>query len=334
MAQISVIVPLYNTVKMLGRCLDSILAQTYGDFKLILVDDGSTDGSGDLCDRYAQTDSRIRVIHQKNSGVGVARNTGLEAAMEDDGMEWITFVDSDDWIHPNMLELLLKTALEKQVKISGCAYLETAGEMLPELSEQILVTDWKIPEFYTQNPILATVPWGKLYHRSCFDTVRYPVGTYFDDEFVTYRLLFDQKEIPVLSARMYAYYVNPDGLTKAPWKPRKLDSWKAFEEQIAFFEQRNDREMVRYRCRTYFECILEYIQSAKSAPNAAELAKEIRFMEKRKREFIPRAWKSGCIDFYVDYEALCSSYPVLTKLYRMYLEKWKYAKWRKRWRRN
>ena len=110
MAVISVITPIYNTEKLLGRCVDSILRQTFRDFELILVDDGSTDGSGRLCDELAARDSRIVALHQNNSGVGAARNTGLDWVFGNSDSRWITFVDSDDWIHPRMLELLLNAA--------------------------------------------------------------------------------------------------------------------------------------------------------------------------------------------------------------------------------
>ena len=103
---ISIIVPVYNTGKYLHRCIESILAQTYNDFELILIDDGSTDNSGKICDEYAKTDDRIVVLHQENKGQAVARNVGLDYVFEKDKSEWITFIDSDDWIHPKRVDYL------------------------------------------------------------------------------------------------------------------------------------------------------------------------------------------------------------------------------------
>lgn len=117
---LSVIVPVYNAERYLVRCVDSILAQTFTDFELILVDDGSSDGSGALCDEYARHDARVRVIHQANAGPGAARNAGLDAARG----EWIGFVDSDDWIDDNHFESLLLAAQENAADISACGVID------------------------------------------------------------------------------------------------------------------------------------------------------------------------------------------------------------------
>lgn len=320
MAEISVIVPLYNTEKLLPRCLDSILSQTFSDFEIVLVDDGSTDGSGALCDRYAEKDSRIHVIHQSNSGVGVARNTGLDWVMTESDSRWLCFVDSDDWVHPKLLEVLLRTARESGSDISACGYLETGNGVLEVSEDQWQAQCWEVADFYQQQYILATVPWGKLYAKNCYKDIRYPVGTYFDDEFVTYRLLFTQKTIPVVPAALYAYYINPKGITKSPWVFKRLDAWKAYEEQIAFFQQRGDVRMLHFRYRHYLENTCAQLTAAQEAPNAAELTKEIRYIRKSLRSLIRRAWKAGCIEFWIDFDMLYDSYPILTKLYRLLLE--------------
>lgn len=114
--KISVIVPVYNTARYLARCLDSIAAQTFTDWECICVDDGSTDESGAMLDAYARRDARFRVIHQENGGVSRARNAGLDAARG----EWIAFVDSDDWVEPEMLEILYNAALENNAELSVC----------------------------------------------------------------------------------------------------------------------------------------------------------------------------------------------------------------------
>ena len=320
MAQISVIVPLYNVERYLQRCIDSILSQTFPDFEVVLVDDGSTDSSGTLCDAYAQRDSRIHVIHQKNSGVGVARNTGLDWAMANSDSRWITFVDSDDWAHPRMLEILRNTALEYDVPISARGYLETTAGELVVREEDLKVTCWNLPDFYRQQQILATVPWGKLYDKKCFETVRYPVGTYFDDEFVTYRLLFAQEFLPVVPAQLYGYFINPAGLTKRPWNPRRLEVWQAYEEQIEFFAQREDARMHRFRYREYIDNSYAQLQEACQAPNAGELKREIRYIRKSLRALIARARKFGYIEFWMDYDMLYACAPIRTKAYRLWLE--------------
>ena len=126
MPQISVIVPVYSAEKYLHRCVDSILAQTFTDFELILVDDGSPDNCGAICDEYARKDSRVHVIHQENQGQAAARNYGIEAATG----EWVCFIDSDDEVHAQMLELLYHAITDGHIGISMCSAAE--GDSLPE----------------------------------------------------------------------------------------------------------------------------------------------------------------------------------------------------------
>lgn len=125
---IAVIVPVYNVKKYLRRCVDSILRQTYQNFELILIDDGSSDGSQFICDEYFNND-KVKVLHQKNSGVAAARNTGLEYAMQHTHCNWITFIDSDDWIQPNYLEVLYNAVNQEKVKIAVCNYLKVEKEI-------------------------------------------------------------------------------------------------------------------------------------------------------------------------------------------------------------
>lgn len=320
MALISIITPLYNTEKLLPRCLDSILAQTFQDFEVILVNDGSKDGSGKICEEYAAADSRIHVIHQSNSGVSVARNTGLDWVMENSDSQWIMFIDSDDWVHPQILDTLLKLVLEYRVNVSACGFLETSEGTLSVSEDQLVPALWDSRDFYYWQKLLGTVPWGKLYAKTCFEQIRYPVGMYFDDEFVTYRILLAQEKIPMVPAQMYGYYMNPEGLTKRPWIIRRLDVWKAYEEQIRFFEEMGDERLLWSRYREYVENAYGQLIAARTAPNAAELTKEIRYIKKNMRAINRRAWKKGYIDFWSDYDLLYACDPVRTRLYRMWLE--------------
>lgn len=320
MALISILTPIYNTEHLLPRCLDSILAQTFRDFELILVNDGSKDNSGSICEAYAAKDSRIHVIHQENSGVSVARNTALDWVMENSDSQWILFVDSDDWVHPRILETLLDLALKYQVKVSACGYLETSDGTLCVTEDQLEPTLWDAKDFYYWQKLLGTVPWGKIYAKDCFESIRYPVGSYFDDEFVTYRILLAQEKIPMVSAPMYGYYINPEGLTKRPWINRRLDVWKAYEQQIRFFEEMGDERLLWSRYREYVENAYGQLLAAQSAPNAAQLSAEIWHIKKSMRQINRRAWKKGYIDFWSDYDLLYACDPIRTRLYRMWLE--------------
>ena len=241
MPQISVIVPVYNVEKYLHRCVDSILAQTFTDFELILVDDGSPDNCGAICDEYAQNDSRVHVIHRENGGQSAARNDGIDWVFANSDSQWLHFVDSDDWVHPQMLEQLYRAVIEHDVKISICGYQETNDEKIWSDNEECSSKLWPVEQYFVEHNTSATVPWGKLYHRECFNGIRYPVGKIHEDEYVTYRILFQFEHIAVIESPMYAYFSNPEGITKSRWTPKRLDGIAAFEEQISFFDEQNMR---------------------------------------------------------------------------------------------
>ena len=143
MSVISIIVPVYKVEKYLSRCIDSILSQTFKDFELILVNDGSPDNSGDICNKYAEKDKRVIVLNQANGGLSSARNAGLNWLYDNSDSQWITFVDSDDWIHPNYLEFLYNGAVNRRGKISICEFVRTN-----EQKEYPLI----------KNPLIASTP--------------------------------------------------------------------------------------------------------------------------------------------------------------------------------
>ncbi|MBQ3194498.1 MAG: glycosyltransferase [Oscillospiraceae bacterium] len=319
MAQISVIVPVYRAEKFLNRCVDSILAQTFEDLEVILVDDGSPDTSGQICDDYAARDSRVHVIHQENAGVCVARNVSLDWVFANSESQWIFFIDNDDWMHPETLKRMHQAALEHRSNLVICGYGQTGGED-PVIEEaQLKSRKWKPKDFYMQHFVNATVCWGKLYHRSCFDGLRYPPGKYIEDEFLTYRLLFAQETLTVIPAPLYAYYYNESGISKMRWTPKRLDSWEAYEQQIAWFEKLGDRELVRFRVRNYVDMLLPYFQAAREA----DAQKELEIIRKKGRSLLRWAWKQGFLDFWCDFETLSAFYPVWTKAYRFYIDKCK-----------
>lgn len=235
MPMISVIIPVYKAEAYLQRCVDSILEQTFADFDLLLVDDGSPDNSGAICDAYSLQDSRVHVLHQKNAGVSAARNAGIEWALANSDSRWLTFVDSDDWVHPQLLEHLFNGVQEIGAKISICSFLEP-GQNSAE-SEPMAATFevWTPERLYLERNLFSVLAWGKLYHKSCFQGLRYPVGRLHEDEFTTYRLLFREKYIAFTEAQLYYYYRNTQGITKTPWTAGRLnDMLDAMKAQCIF----------------------------------------------------------------------------------------------------
>jgi len=245
MAVISVIVPVYNTEHYLKRCVDSILDQTFVDFELILVDDGSTDSSGLICDGYTIRDSRIHVIHQKNGGLSSARNAGLDWCFANGNSGWISFVDSDDWIHPQYLDALIHAAQEKDVAVSICEFMRVKYEDLPEVKD-LSIKEFDPEDYYVKKLVESTVSWGKLYRKECFESIRFPVGKIHEDEFVTYRILFQYSKIAVVEAPLYAYYQNDNAIMRRPWTVKRLDAVEALEEQICFFETEDKLDIAKF----------------------------------------------------------------------------------------
>lgn len=317
MQKISVIVPVYNSGQFLRRCVDSILAQTYPEFELFLVDDGSTDDSPGICDAYAAQDSRVQVIHQPNQGQSVARNNAI-AQMSGD---WVLFVDSDDWIHRESLERLYHAAQEHNTKVSVAGYGETTGEELEILPEQLRVELWTPKDFYIQRYIHATLPVMKLIHREALGDLRFPVGKYIDDEYIVYRILFTQEKLAVIPAPFYAYFVNTASLTKRPWNPGRLDAWQAFEEQIVFFENLGDPDLIYRRYREYLENALANYEGAREAEQTEEIVQVRKYMKKHIRRLIYRMWKRDYIFFWLDHDTLMEFCPLQTRVYRLWYER-------------
>lgn len=274
MPEISVIVPVYRVEQYLHRCLNSILTQTYKDFELILVDDGSPDNCGTICDNYAAIDSRIHVIHQKNAGVSAARNAAIDWALSCSESQWLTCVDSDDWIHPRYLELLYKAVCESGSQISMCRYIrkkdsKPSFEMVRDTWQCLNTNDAYILD--SNSFEVNSYPWGRLYHKSLFQTVRYPVGRYWEDLATTYKILYTCEQIAVLDDVLYYYYINPTGTTEAPWSPRNLGAMAGYEENLLFFRRRKDSKMELRVARGFQETLISgYTAVQKSALSKRE----------------------------------------------------------------
>lgn len=236
---ISVIVPVYKVEKYIHRCVDSVLNQTFTDFELILVDDGSPDNCGAICDEYALKDNRIHVIHKENGGLSDARNAGIDWAFERSDSEWLTFIDSDDWVHPKYLEELFAAAKSFGNDISVCSFKYTYGESVDPTDNEIIIERKEVESFFCELPINAIVAWGKLYKKVLFSHIRYPYGRLHEDEFVTYKVLFKTSEITFVNYPLYYYYQNHEGIINSKWSPKKLDLFDAHIEQYKFFQKNN-----------------------------------------------------------------------------------------------
>jgi len=214
--KISVIVPVYNVEEYLARCVDSVLAQTYENLEVILVDDGATDTSGSICDDFAAKDSRVRVIHKENGGLSSARNTGLEAATG----ECIAFVDSDDWIESDAYAHLLDLMEKHQVKlvcggrydVSGKTGQRTVG--LCPRREEVISGEELAGRIFLWDGCDSSAC-DKLYHRSLLENFRYPEGKVCEDVPVTYKIVLQADRVAMSDKPFYNYYHRPGSISMA-----------------------------------------------------------------------------------------------------------------------
>lgn len=239
MGVISIIVPVYKVEKYLKRCIDSVLEQTFCDFELILVDDGSPDQCGRICETYAEKDGRIITLHRKNGGLSAARNTGLDWMFANSESSYVTFIDSDDWIHPQYLETLLGT-IEKNnagVSVAGFQrmdeYQDDTIDKLDRFPEEVMGAE----DFFINHEWNFNYAWGKLYRREYFRHVRYPEGKNFEDTFTTYKVLFAGKTVAFIDSPLYYYFYNIEGISHSLWNPSELVVMEGIREQIRFYEE-------------------------------------------------------------------------------------------------
>lgn len=218
---ISVIVPVYNVREYLDRCMNSLVTQTYQNLEIILVDDGSTDASGAICDRWQQRDSRIRVIHRKNNGLSQARNTGLSAATG----EFITFVDSDDIISPHLCRVLYDS-IRQGAEIAICDAEHIFPDKTYEFSvsdrQELLDADEAIRQLWYQTAFLPSA-WGKLYRRELFEGKRFTVERLFEDIDIMHELFYGAKTIVYNRSRLYGYVHRAGSITTKAFCQRDLD---------------------------------------------------------------------------------------------------------------
>ncbi len=292
MPALSIIVPVYNAEAYFARCVDSILAQTMKDFELILVDDGSPDRCGVMCDAYAEQDQRIKVIHQANAGQAVARNRALDIAQG----EYFAFVDSDDYIHPQMLEILLTNARKHHAKISvGCC--QTVNSLITLSSIQYSeARQFSGPEFL-RHCLLNGVdkkPWilcDKIFHRSCFQSIRMPEGRIYEDNSVVYRLLYEAEVVADCDDILYFYYQNESSTVNQTFKLKHLDWLKVLEEMIPYFEEKQDQILVDKLNKSYLYALTDLYQKVKTHLNEpavlAELKGKLKSQYKQEKEKYP-----------------------------------------------
>ncbi len=238
---ISIIIPVYNTESYLRKCLDSIVNQTYRELEIIIIDDGSTDGSGEICDEYKMSDSRIRVFHTENRGLSCARNLGLDEAKG----EWIGFVDSDDWIETDMYEALLNRAVETEADVVECGVIQEYPNR---------VETWKREKRLMKHADafkallcedLSDAVWNKLYRSDCFKDIRFPGERVYEEIATTYRVFDAVDSISTIEANEYHYRQRERSLTNVHNMSNFAGFWLSNKERYEYLQNKVDEESRR-----------------------------------------------------------------------------------------
>ena len=229
---VSIIIPVYNVESYLTRCIESIVNQTYTTLQIILVDDGSTDKSGSICDNYARLDQRIEVIHKKNGGLSEARNEGLIHAKGD----YIIFVDSDDYVSQEYVRYLYKLLMDEEADIATCRHIETDKKYI---FKNVNIQEYKVYnreeafEKLCYQIDVTTSAWGKIYKAFLFEEVRFPKGKLYEDESTFYKILNRSSKIVCGYQVHYLYYYRKSGIVRSKFNIKKMDyfyqSWEFAE---------------------------------------------------------------------------------------------------------
>lgn len=279
--EISIIVPVYNVESYLVRCIDSILNQSFRNFELILVNDGSTDDSLNICKKYLNIDKRIKLISQANKGLSAARNTGLKYASGD----YICFVDSDDFVEKDYLLLLLKSIEKYNSDISMCEYYLTndkgkqySVEKFNEPQNIITLSGKEVfSYFYKDNYVPNVVAWNKIYKKRLFDSVKYDEGYYYEDELIALPLFYEVRKVSLVRTPLYNYVQRQNSIIHTPLTLKKAkDRIVMYKKRVEFFKKNKDKKMYRSAVQQYKDWIIIVKKSQVNGIDNSELQSEYR----------------------------------------------------------
>lgn len=258
---ITVIVPVYNVEKYLGKCVESILSQTYTNLEVFLVDDGSPDNCGAICDEFSRKDARVKVIHKPNGGLSDARNVAIDAMTGD----YVTFVDSDDFVSSGYVETLYSLIVRCEVGMAVSQfkhYKEGDAERIVQSDLREMVLDWREATstmFYQR--LFDTSACVKMYKKDLFSAgIRYPKGLLYEDLATTYKLIAKAGKVAVTNRQMYYYFLRDDSIIGRSFNPRKLDLFWIADTMLQEFGTGEPELFRALKCRlvsSYFNVFLQ-----------------------------------------------------------------------------
>lgn len=277
---VSVIIPVYKTEPYLEKCVRSVMAQSYSNLEIILVDDGSPDNCPEICDLLAAEDGRIKVIHKSNGGLSDARNCGMNIC----NGEYLSFVDSDDYIRKDAIKLLLQKALatDSDLVCGDYCSIDEAGNLIDHglgYSNDVLGTEEAIDYFITK----SWGAWGKLYKRAIHQGILFPVGKIHEDEAIMLRILSRCTKIALISDEIYCYLQRQNSITSKPYSKRKMDWFYGWQENTRFIERNYPQFLAKCLCKAWETSIYNIDHLMSTENSQSELSDIYRFAHKYRR---------------------------------------------------
>lgn len=262
---ITVVLPIYNVEQYVAECIDSVINQTYQNIEIILVDDGSQDKSGKICDDYKEKDARIQVIHKENGGLSDARNIGIEKARG----KYICFVDSDDIIKESYIENLYQLIRKYNVSMAICDFQRIAS--IKDIKEdtypkkEIVYEKREILEkIYNKSTyVQTTVAWNKLYDITLFKKHKFPKGKLHEDEYTTYQLYYDIDKVVMTTEKLYYYRYVPQSIMHKAFSLKRLDGIQALEERMMFFKEKKEEHLYNLTLIQYESILMIHYMNCK-----------------------------------------------------------------------
>ena len=300
---ISVIIPVYNVKDYIHICLKSVINQTYKNLEILLVDDGSFDGSEKICDDYKEIDGRIKVIHKDNKGLSDTRNVGIDNCSG----KYVTFVDSDDYIPDNAIEVMYNALINCDVDIAAGQYKEVFDH-----NEDTSISDYEIIKLNTEESlemmmymkVINNCSVAKLYNKKVFEGTRYPVGKNYEDMATTYKIMANSSGTAVVDTVVYYYFQRDDSITHSiinkSYSKKRLVGLKYAFKELAFIKKEFPDIVNSARCRIFVECITVLRDMPVNEPDKKIIKKLI----KRYRRFVlhdKKAQKKDKVLCYISY---------------------------------
>lgn len=285
---ISIIVPVYNVMPYLAQCMDGVLGQTYKNIEVILVDDGSTDGSGLLCDQYAEKDGRVKVIHQNNQGLGPARNAGICAAKG----RWIGFIDSDDYPEKEMFAELLRSALQGNAQIAVCGYYEEYPDFSRYCPAKIIAPVLSAEEAFCEaisEDSIESFMWNKLFQKEHWKRIRFPDSKApYEDIAVFYQILDNVTTVAYVASPLYHYRQRQESLTHSKqFNKGRMVLFDYYQHLLQYYKNQNDSYEAAIRTAILLNSLRFYVElMEQKSPDRNELKKTLYNFVRQNRKWI------------------------------------------------